>query len=97
MNKNEIFETIFGSHPEEIKGTCIITPFLSKETTTILNIKRINKGHLYLSGSNDKFTLIVGKMGAGFIGDAVLYLNQTKCDANYFVNAPSNVRVIRHF
>jgi purine-nucleoside phosphorylase len=38
------------------------------------------KGNPYASANNDVFTLIYTKMGAPFVGDAVLHLKETRCE-----------------
>jgi purine-nucleoside phosphorylase len=78
-NDNEIFKTLFGIEQDSIKETCIVTPFYSKAVIEELKVKDISNGLIYTTGYSDKFSFIITKMGAGFVGDAVLYLKNTKC------------------
>ena len=86
-NDIEIFKTLFGASPESIKETCIVTPFYSKETLEGLKIPEVSRGLLYSCGNNDSISVIITKMGAGFVGDAVLYLKNTKCKNLIFFGA----------
>lgn len=73
------FEELFGIKSSEVRKNCILMPLLQKGVLGLLEIKNLEKGKLYSSGSNDDFTLIVTGMGACFTGDAVLYLQETSC------------------
>ncbi|MBN1621275.1 MAG: hypothetical protein JW871_01640 [Endomicrobiales bacterium] len=74
-----MFKTLFGVEPESIKETCVVTPFITKEIISGLQISKTAKGTIYSAGNNDIFSLVVARMGAGFVGDAVLHLKDTKC------------------
>lgn len=78
--KEDEFLTLFGSTKDAIKNTCIISPFINREMLMGLRIEQRTKGALYSVGWNNIFSLIVTKMGAPFIGDAVLYLQDTPCE-----------------
>ena len=74
-----VFSTLFGIEASSIKETCVLTPFLNKN---ILNGFRINKqkrGAIYSVGENGLFSLIHTGIGSTFMGDAVLYLENTPC------------------
>lgn len=73
------FEALFGIKSSEVRKNCILMPLLQKGALGLLEIKNLKKGKLYSSGSNNDFTLIVTGIGAGFVGDAVLYLQETSC------------------
>jgi len=73
------FEAIFGIKSSEVKKNCVLAPLLYRGVLDSLKIKSLKKGRLYSSGSNDDFSLIVTGMGACFVGDAVLYLQETGC------------------
>lgn len=79
LRNNYIFKALFGIGQEEIKETCVIVPFFSKDIIDGFKVSCISRGILYSAWQNDGLSLIITKMGAGFIGDAVLYLKDTKC------------------
>lgn len=76
MNK---FETLFGLKDSEIKETCILMPMLNKAVMPVFGIEKMKKGKLYASVNTENFTLINTGIGAGFSGDAALYLSETAC------------------
>ncbi|MFC1501135.1 hypothetical protein ACFL58_01640 [Elusimicrobiota bacterium] len=84
QNNNEIFKTLFGIFPSQLKKTCIVIPFYSKDIISILNIKNISRGLLYSAGNDENITLIITRMGSAFTGDAVLYLKDTPCEKIIF-------------
>jgi len=71
------FEILFGIPGSEVKRNCILMPFLTKDTLSSLGVEKLKRGKLYSAGNTKYFTLIVTGMGAGFVGDAVLYLQGT--------------------
>lgn len=73
------FESLFGIIPEEVKRNCLLVPLLSKGFLKNFGIEKLNRGFLYASGQGTNFTLIQTGMGAGLVGDAVLYLKETNC------------------
>ncbi|MCB4792134.1 MAG: hypothetical protein LHV68_09625 [Elusimicrobia bacterium] len=91
IKQNDIFKFLFGIRQVEIKETCVIIPFFSKDIINELKILEINRGLLYSAGSDDNFSLIITKMGAGFVGDAVLYLKDTKCKKLIFLGSSGAV------
>lgn len=74
------FKNLFGIQSQEIKRTCVITPFLSKGLTRDLKIPQMFKGNPFAAGQSKHFTLIYSQIGAPFVGDAVLYLQNTFCE-----------------
>ena len=86
------FRSLFGVTPSNIKKTCLITPFLSRGVLDGLGISNISKGMLYACGTNRRFGLISTYMGAGFVGDAVLYLKETPCERLFFFGSCGAVR-----
>lgn len=91
-NNQEMFNFLFGIDCEQLKETCVITPFCSREIVTGLQISNLKKGFLYSSGNNDIFSVIITKMGAGFTGDAVLYLKDTNCKNLIFFGSCGAIR-----
>ncbi|MCB9747870.1 MAG: hypothetical protein H6755_05615 [Candidatus Omnitrophica bacterium] len=73
------FKAHFGIESDQVKKTCIVTPFLTKHLLEFLNIKKLHKTKLFASVSNDSFTLIHTGIGAQKVGDAVLFLKDTPC------------------
>ncbi|MFA5117229.1 MAG: hypothetical protein WC695_00075 [Candidatus Omnitrophota bacterium] len=71
------FEVLFGIRNSEVKRNCVLMPFLTKDTLSVLGVDKLKRGKLYSAGNTKYFTLIVTGMGAGFVGDAVLYLQGT--------------------
>ena len=73
------FGQIFGIKQEEVKKNCLLLPCLPKGILTELGINDLCRGKLYSSASSPDFTLIHTGIGAGLVGDAVLYLKKTVC------------------
>lgn len=74
------FEALFGIKSSRVKKTCILLPLLPKGILSELKISNFKSGKLYGCGDNDDFTLIHTGIGAGFTGDAVLYLKESLCE-----------------
>ena len=75
----EKFEKLTGMKAEDVRETCILTPFFSKQLVSGFKVEKINKGMLCSTGNNETATLICTRMGSGFAGDAVLLLKETAC------------------
>lgn len=73
------FERLFGAKESDIKETCILLPLIQHNTARAFGVNRISRGKLYGTGSGRSFSLIHAGMGAPFLGDAVLYLDKTRC------------------
>lgn len=73
------FNNLFGIDASDIKGTCVIMPFISREAVHAFDIRSLSKGGLYSVGDNGIFTLIHTGVGPTFVGDAALYLEETRC------------------
>lgn len=73
------FEVIFGIPKQEVKKTCVLMPFISKDALDGLGIRRFAKGKLYGAGNGRDFTLIHTGLGPALNGDAVLYLAEAGC------------------
>lgn len=73
------FEALFGAKNSQVKKNCVLLPVLQKGILEEFNIKNFRKGKVYAVGNNDDCTLIHTGIGAGFVGDAVLYLKKTPC------------------
>ena len=54
-------------------------PFISKEILRRFEIERLERGKLYHTAGSSDLTVIRTGMGAGLVGDAVLYLKDTPC------------------
>jgi purine-nucleoside phosphorylase len=73
------FEVLFGLKEAQIKRNCVLVPFLQKGILERFRIKNFSRGRLYGAGNSDRLTVIHTGMGAGLVGDAVLYLKGTPC------------------
>ncbi len=73
------FEAIFAIPENEIKTNCVLMPLIPRFLLNELGIKKLQKGKLYSTADTNQFTLIHTKIGAGFVGDVVLYLKDTPC------------------
>jgi purine-nucleoside phosphorylase len=73
------FEALFGIVPQSIQKTCIVVPLFTKGFLSVCGIKKLHAGKMYRVGGNRHFSVIQTQVGAGFVGDAVLYLRQTHC------------------
>lgn len=73
------FEALFGIKSPQIKKCCVLLPFLPKVILREFKIRNFKRGRLYGAGSNDYLTIIHTGVGAGFVGDTVLYLKETVC------------------
>ena len=79
------FKTIFGLEPDQIQKTCLLLPHLPKGILNYLRVPQLSQGKIYATGNNNYFTIIHTKIGAPLCGDAVLYLNDTKCENIIFL------------
>ena len=73
------FEVLFGIPKQELKRTCVLMPFISKDALKGLGIRRFVRGKLYGGGNSRDFTLIHSGLGPALTGDALLYLKDTGC------------------
>lgn len=74
-----VFKILFGIETKSLRNTCILTPFITGDILDGFKIGKMSKGVLFSVGSNDMLSLIYTGMGSAFLGDAVLYLKNTKC------------------
>ena len=96
-----IFYDLFGTKPLSIKRVCILTPFINKDISRGFGVEKLSKGALYSVGNSDFFSLIHTRMGAPFVGDAVLHLADTPCKNMIFfgsagATAQSNLKIGRN-
>jgi len=75
-----MFEALFGIKESKIKKTCVLMPLVARDILLKLGIKKLSRGKLYSAANADHFTLIRTGMGTNFLGDAVLYLEDTPCE-----------------
>lgn len=73
------FSALFGIDADEIKRTCVLMPFISKDALKVFGIRSFARGKLYGAGNSRDFTLIHSGLGPALTGDAVLYLKDTGC------------------
>jgi len=73
------FEALFGIKRTQVKKNCILLPLVQREIIDKFKIKKFSKGRLYAAADTPDFTLINTRVGAGFVGDAVVYLKETPC------------------
>ncbi len=73
------FKALFGIEARQVKRSCVMLPMFFKGILDDFGVKGLYRGKLYAAGSSDKITVIQTGIGAGFVGDAVLYLKNTDC------------------
>ena len=78
------FRSIFGIEQESVQHNCLLLPFLSPGVLNTLGIKKLSRGFLFSAGNIHNVTVINTGMGAGFTGDACLYLSNTACKNIFF-------------
>ncbi|NUO09468.1 MAG: hypothetical protein HUU08_12455 [Candidatus Brocadia sp.] len=81
------FKTLFGTEPSSIKKTCVIVPFLMPGLLRALGIVSLKKGKFFATTHTDTFTFIKAGIGTLFVGDAVLYLEETACQEMIYFGA----------
>jgi hypothetical protein len=74
------FKALFGVDEQEIKKRCILMPFIIPPIIKEFQVEKWSPGKLYKVAQADHFTLIHTRMGAGLVGDVVLYLKETACE-----------------
>ena len=73
------FKSLFGVAESEVTRTCVLLPVLSKDILKSLGINHFYKGKPYSTGIGKGITVIHTRIGAPFVGDAVLFLKDTPC------------------
>ena len=73
------FKTLFGLNEDQLKNTCILTPFFTKGMLDSFKVNETFHGTPYSCANSDNLTLIKTHVGAPFVGDAVLNLKNTYC------------------
>jgi len=79
------FQKLFAVSPREIKEDIIITPFLNLKYFSA-NVKS-KRGFLFEVLNEKYFSVIKTGVGASFVGDALLYLKETKAKRVYFIGS----------
>ena len=86
------FQKIFGLPAAEIQPVCILAPFLMPGMLRALGVQVLEPGYPYRSGNGKFGTLIHTRMGAGFVGDAVLFLRECPVKALFLLGSCGAVR-----
>lgn len=86
------FKTLFGIEPSSVQKTCVIVPFLVPGLLRELGIASLKKGKLFATANTDTFTFVKAGIGTLFVGDAVLYLQETACQEMIYFGACGLVR-----
>lgn len=73
------FQCLFGVKSEEVKDNCIVMPVLRKDLLKGFGVTQIFRGKLYCCAHTAHFTIVNTGVGAGVVGDAVLYLQEAGC------------------
>ncbi len=73
------FKQLFGQKNTDIKKFCVLAPFYDQQLLKVLGVPKLRKGTIYASGNSEHLSLIHTRMGATFLGDAVLYLEDSPC------------------
>ncbi|MBF0620126.1 MAG: hypothetical protein HQL19_08160 [Candidatus Omnitrophica bacterium] len=81
------FKYLFGIESASVKKTVILLPFIPGNALELLGVPKLAKGLIFAAASTETFTVIKAGMGAGFVGDAVLYLKNTSCENIIFFGA----------
>lgn len=81
------FRKLFAVSPQEIKHDVIITPILNLDYFKSDKKNKINKGFLFEVLNEKYFSVIKTGVGPAFVGDAVMYLRQTKAKRLYFIGS----------
>ncbi|MFH0753931.1 MAG: hypothetical protein V2A70_05135 [Candidatus Omnitrophota bacterium] len=76
---NNTFKIFYGIDSADIQPTVMIMPFDIPEVAAHLKVDRWIKGRMFACAKGQGFTLIRSGMGAGFVGDCILRLDQTPC------------------
>jgi len=79
---------LFGKRKNLLKDICILTPLPVKFFSDVKNLK---KGFLYSTGDIKNISIVFSKMGQTFIGDAVMYLKNTKINKFIFIGLCGSV------
>jgi hypothetical protein len=74
----DLFSKLFSASPKNIKTKVIITPFLYKGISSDLKLGAFKHGEQFWTAQSKDFTFIFTYPGAYNVGDAVLYLKETK-------------------
>ncbi|MBF0479773.1 MAG: hypothetical protein HQL26_09850 [Candidatus Omnitrophica bacterium] len=72
-------KTLFGLSENEFQSTCMILPVGLKALLKGFGINKLTDNVPFPSANCEKCTVIIGKVGAAFVGDIVLALEQTSC------------------
>jgi purine-nucleoside phosphorylase len=75
----DTFETLFGITSKAVQRTCVLLPVIAKDTLRTFGIEKLSKGLLYGAANGNGFTIVHTRVGAPFLGDAVLHLGKTDC------------------
>ena len=82
---NTTFKTLYGINADTVQKTCIIMPFDIPNAAKQLGVTAMTGGKLFTCGQGQGFTLIRSGMGAGFVGDCVLWLDESPCQNIFFL------------
>ncbi len=80
ISKNREFEALFGMPVRAVQRKCVIMPQVPAAVAQTLGLRGFSSGRLYRAAQMAGATVINTRIGAGFVGDAVLYLGQTRCE-----------------
>ncbi len=94
---NNIFKTLYGISPDAIQETVVIMPFDVPRAAVHLGVERLINGRLFACGQCKGFTLIRSGMGAGFVGDCVLWLERTPCRQILFLGTCGLIEQTQQF
>ena len=86
------FYNLFGIHKEDIKKTCVLSPFLYKGLLNDLGIKKLNRGARFSAAHTNNITLIHTHISALQVGDCVLNLKDAPCQHIVLYGTCGNVQ-----
>jgi purine-nucleoside phosphorylase len=83
----ERFKSLFGIDRDTVRKTVLLLPFIPPRTLETLGIKTLSSGLVFSAASSENLTVIKTGTGAGFVGDAVMYLAGAPCQDIIFLGS----------
>ena len=91
-------KNIFGLPEQDIQSNCIIVPFLNKAMRQAFGIqKSLKAGRLFSAVNISGATLVLTRMGPGFVGDAVMFLDETPAQKLFLLGSCGIIKKTRKY
>jgi purine-nucleoside phosphorylase len=81
------FKRLFGLEKDRVQKTCVLMPFIPPGAIKALGTGPLINGRIFASASSPDLTVIRTGVGAGFVGDCVLYLKDSPCKNIVFMGS----------